>query len=246
MSLTSTLSASRGRCRSYWWWDMTFRPRLWIQPCRCDMRERWSPPVWRKWQHNRCRRSTVLNGSPSRGSDRWWLVLRGWPGPKRASPRSASKREEQWRHRRWGNVGVSRRRSRGHSLCSFPGLRVVVWRAGSRPEGWQWRTTWWQTGLSTRVPTTFGLRQLGHKCSTEIALGDTIAVHPMALCSLKNTMSVAIHDTFGFNAALHATRVTVHWETHVVSQTDMVHTVLGSSFPMWTPRHRGRAPPQLS
>ena len=36
----------------------------------------------------------------------------------------------------------------------------------------------------------------------------------------------------------------LYWQTRVVSQTNMVFTVLGSSFPMWTPWHR--APPQLS
>ena len=67
-------------------------------------------PVWRNvgaaatvatgltWAHNRCRRSTVLsNGNPGRGSDRWQLVLRSWPGRKRASWHSASKPEGQWR-----------------------------------------------------------------------------------------------------------------------------------------------------
>ena len=57
------------------------------------------------------------------------------------------------------------------------------------PEGRRCRTTRKRTGLSTRVPATFGhrprfssglvseIRQLGHECSTKRAMGDTVTKH---------------------------------------------------------------------
>ena len=82
-----------------------------------------------------------------------------------------------------------------------------------------------------------------------------VVVDQLGPCSLKSTTSVDMPNTFGFNTVFHVDRVTVHggnhfprlavltWDTHVVSRADMVDAVLGSPFPLRTPRHW--APPQL-